>query len=95
MPKYRSGRFEQTAQVREALTTEIRRTLDNWENHTNDGWLTSGLYGHQPGLAYFYNNTGSLYIALTIFLLLGLPADGPFWVDDDLPWTSVKICGRE
>lgn len=85
----------EASQVREALTAVIRRTLDNGENYTNDGWLTIGLNGHQPGLADFYNNTGSLYIASTIFLPLGLPADDPFWTDDDLPWTSVKIWGKE
>ncbi|MFO7846324.1 MAG: DUF2264 domain-containing protein [Balneolaceae bacterium] len=83
------------AQVREALTAVLRRTLENPQNYTEQGWLTIGLNGHQPELADFYNNTGSLYIASTIFLPLGLNADHPFWTDADRPWTSVKIWGTQ
>lgn len=82
------------AQVREALTAVIVRNLENPENYTEDGWLRIGLNGQQPELADFYNNTGSLYLASTIFLPLGLPADHPFWTDEDVPWTSVKIWGN-
>ena len=83
------------AQVRSALTAVLTRTLENPENYTEDGWLKIGLNGHQPELADFYNNTGSLYIASTIFLPLDLPADDPFWSNEDAPWTSVQIWGDE
>lgn len=81
----------QPAQVRGALTAVIKKTLDNPDTYTEDGWLTIGLNGHQPDLADVYNNTGSLYICTTIFLPLGLPADDPFWTDPDVPWTSLQI----
>jgi hypothetical protein len=78
-------------QIRCALTAVIRKTLDAPETFTKDGWLTIGLYGHQPELADFYITTGSLYLCSAIFLPLGLPADDPFWIAPDAPWTAKKI----
>jgi len=83
------------SQVRSALTAVLTRTLENPENYTKDGWLKIGLNGHQPDLDDFYNNTGTLCIASTIFLPLGLPADDPFLSNEDAPWTSVQIWGDE
>ncbi len=79
------------AQVRCALTAVIKKTLDAPETFTKDGWLNIGLCGHQPDLADFYINTGSLYLCTVIFLPLGLPADDPFWINSDTPWTAKKI----
>lgn len=79
------------AQIRCALTAVIKKTLESPSTFTNDGWLTIGLYGKQPGLADFYNTTGSLYICLNAFLPLGLPESDEFWSGSPLPWTSVKI----
>lgn len=62
---------------------------------TEDGWLNIGLYGHQPGLAESYINTGSLYLCMNIFLPLGLAADSPFWSDPAEPWTSMKVWNGE
>jgi hypothetical protein len=81
----------QPAQVRCALTAVIKRTLDAPGTFTKDGWLNIGLCGNQPDLADFYINTGSLYLCSTIFLPLGLPADDPFWIDPETPWTAKKI----
>jgi len=34
-------------------------------------------------------------ILCAVFLVLGLPAEAPFWADDDLPWTSRRIWSGE
>ncbi len=81
----------QPAQVREALTAVIKKTLAAPGTFTKDGWLVIGLYGDQPGLADFYITTGSLYICSDIFLPLGLPETDEFWAAPPQPWTAVKI----
>lgn len=78
-------------QIRAALFAVIKKTLDAPNTFTKDGWLYIGLCGHQTDLADFYINTGSLYLCSEIFLPLGLPADDPFWVDPEKPWTSKKV----
>jgi hypothetical protein len=80
----------QPAQVRCALGAVIRRTLEPAGTYDADGWLQPGLAGHQPGLMERYISTGSLYLASTAFLPLGLPAGDPFWSAPDLPWTQVR-----
>jgi hypothetical protein len=79
------------AQVREALTAVIKKTLESPSTFTKDGWLDIGLYGKQPGLADFYITTGSLYICTNVFLPLGLPETDEFWSAPPQPWTAVKI----
>jgi len=79
------------AQVRCALTSVIKKTLDAPTTFNEKGWLNIGLYGLQPGLAESYINTGSLYLCTQIFLPLGLPATDDFWTQPALPWTAVKI----
>ncbi len=81
----------QPAQVRGALTAVIKKTVGGGSAYNPQGWLTIGLVGSQPALADFYITTGSLYIAATIFLPLGLPEADPFWSDAAVPWTSVKV----
>jgi hypothetical protein len=103
---YRGGAFQHLAdmalhqklpeslspeQVRCALTSVIRRTLDPETTFTEDGWLNIGLSGHQPGIADYYSNTGSLYLCTAIFLPLGLDPDDSFWSKPDAPWTAQKI----
>ncbi len=78
-------------QVRCALTAVLKKTLDAPGTFTEDDWLNIGLYGHQPNLADFYINTGSLYLCSVIFLPLGLPTDDPFWTQPDAPWTAKKV----
>jgi len=76
------------AQVREALTAVIRRTMDAPGTFDTNGWLTIGVAGHQPAVAERYISTGSLYLCTTAFLPLGLPPTDPFWSDPPLPWTA-------
>ncbi|CCG99684.1 hypothetical protein FAES_1674 [Fibrella aestuarina BUZ 2] len=78
------------AQVRGALTAVLRKTLESPTTYQN-GWLTIGLYGAQPDIADVYNNQGSLYLATSLFLPLGLPATDPFWADPPQPWSAQAI----
>jgi hypothetical protein len=79
------------AQVREALTAVIKKTMESPLTFTSDGWLNIGIYGKQPGLADRYITTGSLYICTDVFLPLGLPETDEFWTAPPQPWTAVKI----
>lgn len=79
------------AQVRSALTAVIKKTLELSATFTKTGWLNIGLHGHQPGLSEGYINTGSLYLCMTVFLPLGLPATDEFWTAPSQAWTSVKV----
>lgn len=79
------------AQIRNALTAVLAKTLDAPNTFNDKGWLNIGLAGSQPGLAEGYINTGSLYLCSEIFLPLGLSPDDDFWVKPALPWTAVKI----
>ncbi|MHA3772480.1 DUF2264 domain-containing protein [Verrucomicrobiota bacterium sgz303538] len=81
------------AQVREALTAVIRRTLGAPQTFDEAGWLRIGLAGHQPGLAEGYISTGSLYLCTFAFLPLGLSPGDPFWSDAAIDWTSKKLWG--
>lgn len=88
------GRLPETlhpAQVRCALQAVIARTLDASGTYDEAGWLKPGLCGHQPSLMEMYISTGSLYLASTIFLPLGLPCDHPFWQAEDAPWSQVLV----
>jgi len=78
------------AQVRGALTSVIRRTLDAPDTFDADGWLRIGLCGHQPGIGEPYISTGSLYLCSVALLPLGLPPTDEFWTAPPQPWTSVK-----
>jgi hypothetical protein len=76
------------ARVRSALSAVIHRTLEAPGVFDDQGWLTIGLAGHQPGLGESYISTGSLYLCTFVFLPLGLPADHPFWTGPAADWTS-------
>ena len=78
------------AQVRSALTSVIKRTVDAANTFDGKGWLTIGLSGHQPGVGETYISTGSLYLCTTAFLPLGLAPADEFWSADPMEWTSVK-----
>lgn len=79
------------ASIRCALTAVIRKTLESPTTFTKEGWLTIGLYGSQPNLGDFYNNSGSPYICTNIFLPLGLPETDPFWANPPEQWSAQKI----
>jgi hypothetical protein len=107
---YRGGAFQHLAnmallqrlphelspsQVREALMAVIKKTMDAKNTFTSEGWLNIGLAGSQPDLAEGYINTGSIYLCSQIFLPLGLSPNNDFWVNPDMPWTSLKIWNGE
>lgn len=77
-------------QVRNALTTIMRNMFEVEGNFDGDGFLRLGFAGHQPDLANYYTNSGSLYMTSLVFLPLGLPSSHPFWTDSAQPWTSQK-----
>ncbi len=82
------------AQVRCALTAVLHKTLESPSTYQN-GWLTLGLYGSQPGLSDSYNNQGSPYLCTAIFLPLGLPETDPFWAGAPVKWSAQKIWSGE
>lgn len=79
------------AQVRSGMTAVVRRMTEAAGTFTSDGWLTIGLAGHQPGLGESYISTGSLYLAATGLLPLGLPPTDPFWSEPSMPWTAQRV----
>lgn len=76
--------------VRSALTCVIKRMFAVDGNFDDKGYLRLGFAGHQPNLANYYSNNGSLYMTSLVFMPLGLPADHPFWTAPAEPWTSQK-----
>ncbi len=77
-------------QVRNALTSVMKRMFSNEDNYNKEGYLQLGFVGHQPNLADYYTNAGSLYITSLVFLPLGLPASHEFWTSPSEEWTSQK-----
>jgi hypothetical protein len=77
-------------QVRNALTSVMKRMFSVDGNFNAGGFLQLGFAGHQPDLADWYTNNGSLYLTSEIFLPLGLPADHSFWTSEAQDWTSKK-----
>lgn len=76
--------------VRSALTCVMKRMFAVDGNFDDKGYLRLGFAGHQPNLANYYSNNGSLYMTSLVFMPLGLPADYPFWTAPAEPWTSQK-----
>lgn len=77
-------------QVRAALTAVMKRMFAIEGNFNEKGFLQLGFVGHQPNLADYYTNNGSLYITSLVFLPLGLPAGHDFWTSAPEQWTSQK-----
>lgn len=91
MARYRKLPKDLTnGQVRAALTKVLHRMFDTQDNFNAGGYLTIGFCGHQPDIADWYTNNGSLYMTSLAFMPLGLPADDAFWTDAAQPWTQVK-----
>ncbi|MDK6075536.1 DUF2264 domain-containing protein [Massilia varians] len=80
-------------QVRAALHAVHRAIWDAPGNFTDDGFLTIGFRGHQPELGDWYSNNGSMYIASSSLLALGLPASDSFWTAPGQDWTQKKAFG--
>lgn len=76
--------------VRSALTCVMKRMFAVDGNFDDKGYLRLGFAGHQPNLANYYSNSGSLYMTSLVFMPLGLPANHPFWTAPAEPWTSQK-----
>jgi hypothetical protein len=83
------------AQVRGALTSVIKRSIEAPGTFDADGWLRIGFCGHQPGVGETYISTGSLYLCSVGLLPLGLPAADDFWAAPPQPWTSVRAWGGQ
>lgn len=81
------------AQVRCALTAVMNRMLGADGTYDAHGWLTMGFCGAQRDAGEYYLCTGSMYLASTIFLPLGLPVDHEFWSEPDELWTTCKAWG--
>ena len=80
-------------QVRSALTIVMKRMFSQDGNFNKEGFLQLGFVGHQPNLADYYTDNGSLYMTSLGFLPLGLPADHPFWTSPAEEWTSLRAWG--
>jgi len=78
------------AQVREALTAVIRRTMEAPDTFDKNGWLRIGFCGAQSGIGETYISTGSLYLCSVGLLPLGLPAKDRFWSSKPAEWTAKK-----
>ena len=79
------------AQVRCALTSVIKKQIQQAGTFDKNGWLTLGFCGHQPEIAETYISTGSLYLCTAVFLPLGLPAEDAFWSGAPADWTNKKV----
>ena len=77
-------------QVRAALTAVMKRMFSVEGNFNSGGFLQLGFAGHQPNLADWYTNNGSLYLTSEVFLPLGLPANHSFWTSPAQDWTAKK-----
>jgi hypothetical protein len=77
-------------QVRTALTAVMKRMFSLNGNFNEKGFLQLGFAGHQPGLADWYTNNGSMYLTSEVFLPLGLPASHSFWTSPAQDWTTKK-----
>ena len=77
-------------QVRNALTAVMKRMFGQDGNFNKEGFLQLGFVVHQPNLADYYTNNGSLYMTSLGFLPLGLPANHSFWTSPAEEWTSLR-----
>jgi len=88
--KYGLPKGMTNGQVRYALTTVMKNMFGVEGNFNKEGFLQLGFAGHQPDLADYYTNNGSLYMTSLVFLPLGLPENHSFWNDPAEDWTSRK-----
>lgn len=82
-------------QVRFALYSVIKRQSEAKNTFDDNGWLTIGFAGHQPGFGENYISTGSLYLCSEAFLILGLPDTDELWTAPDANWTARKAWNGE
>lgn len=77
-------------QVRSALSAVMQNMFAIEGNFDDKNFLRLGFAGHQPELANYYTNNGSLYMTALVFMPLALPATHPFWSEQSADWTSRK-----
>jgi len=77
-------------QARAAALAAHRIIFSNPTNFNEKGFLTIGFVGHQPSLGDPYSNAGSMYIAASSLLTLGLPSDDTYWTAPPQPWTMKQ-----
>lgn len=77
-------------QIRAALTAVHHAIFAHSSNFNDKGFLTLGFAGHQPELADWYSNSGSMYITSEGLLMLGLPASDSFWTSPAEDWTQKQ-----
>ena len=88
--KYEMPKYVTYGQLRSALTTVMKNMFEMPDNFNKEGYLQLGFVGHQPDIADYYTNNGSLYITSLVFLPLGLSPEHSFWTDDAQDWTSKR-----
>jgi hypothetical protein len=81
--------------LRSGITAVVRRMYEAPGTFDEAGWLNLGAVGSQPSIRNKYNATGSLYVALTGLVHLGLPANDPFWLAPPASWTQQRIWAGE
>lgn len=79
------------SQVRYALYNVIKKQIEASGTFDENNWLKLGFFGHQPKLADSYISTGSLYLCLNAFLILGLPTTDTLWQGNNNDWSSRKM----
>nr|WP_260390345.1 DUF2264 domain-containing protein [Ornithobacterium rhinotracheale] len=77
--KYKLPEPLTNGQVRNALTSVMKRLFSGNDNFNKAGFLNLVFLGNHPNLADYYSNNGSMYMTSLVFLPLGLPADHDFW----------------
>ena len=88
--KYKLPESLPYGQIRYALTTVLKNMFGDKTNFNDAGFLILGFMGHQPNVANYYSNSGSLYITSLFLMPLGLPSSHSFWTDDPVEWTSLR-----
>jgi hypothetical protein len=81
--------------VRAGMMAVIRWMIEAPGTFDDQGWLTLGSVGAQPGLREDYNATGSLYMCQLGLVTLGLPPTDRFWTAPAAPWTQRRIWAGE
>lgn len=88
--KYGMPKGMSKGQVRSALTAVMKNMFSVKGNFDKDNYLQLGFVGHQPNLANYYTNNGSLYMTALVYMPLGLASNDAFWTEPALPWTAQK-----
>jgi hypothetical protein len=83
------------AQVRNALTTVLKKQMNMPRTFDAQGWLRIGFAGDQASIGERYISTGSCYLCCAGFLPLGLPPTDEFWSAPSQPFTAQRVWAGE